>query len=292
MTLQVTRRSGTLRQDAVQGLLCHGRAMTAHRDLTRQNRDLTRQISVVIVAVLALVGAAYGSGAFGGTPTSEAADGALSASATPVAPASAAFSIWSVIYLGLIAYAIWQALPSQRESARQRSMGWLAAGSMALNAAWLLVVQAGSVWLSVVVMAALLVVLVLILERMRATAPAARVETVLVDGTFGLYLGWVTVAAIANVAAAAASSEPGDLGLGATGWSVALLIAAAVIGVAFAVHTGGRLTINLAMAWGLAWIAVGRWQGPLTDRTVAVVAAAAAGVVLLAPIVVGLRRRD
>ena len=265
--------------------MCQGRAMT-------RNRDLTRQISVVVVAVLALVGAAYGSGAFGGTPTAEAADGALSATATPVAPASTAFSIWSVIYLGLIAYAVWQALPAQREDPRQRAIGWLAAASMVLNAAWLLVVQAGSVWGSVVVMAALLIVLVLILERMRATRSSSGVETVLVDGTFGLYLGWVTVAAIANVAAAAASSEPGDLGLGATGWSVVLLCAAAVIGVAYAIHTGGRITINLAMAWGLAWIAVGRWQGPLENGTVAAVAAAAAAVVLLSAIVVKLRRRS
>lgn len=256
-----------------------------------QNRDVTRQVSVVVLAVVALAGAAYGSGAFGGTPTSEAAGGALSATATPVAPATTAFSIWSVIYLGLIAYAVWQALPAQRESPRQRSMGWLAAVSMLLNAGWLLVVQAGSVWLSVVVMAALLTVLVLILERMRAIPSSSRLETVLVDGTFGLYLGWVTVAAIANVVAAVTTSMPGDLGLGATGWSVVLLVIAAVIGIAFAMHTGGRLSINLAMAWGLAWIAVGRWQGPLENSTVASVAAASAVVVLLAAVVVRVRQQ-
>lgn len=255
------------------------------------NRDLTRQVSVLVLAVVAIFGAAWGAGAFGGTPTSEAADGALSASATPVAPGTTAFSIWSVIYLGLIAYAVWQALPAQRESARQRSMGWLAAVSMLLNAGWLLVVQAGSVWASVVVMAALLTTLVMILERMRATPSSSLVETVLVDGTFGLYLGWVTVAAIANVTAALKTAEPGDLGLGATAWSVVLLVVAALISVGFAVHTGGRLAINLAMAWGLAWIAVARWEGPLEDSTVAPVAAAAAAVALLSAVVVRLRRR-
>ena len=256
------------------------------------NRDLTRQISVLVLAVVAIVGAAWGAGAFGGTPTSEAADGALSASATPVAPGSSAFSIWSVIYLGLVGYAVWQALPAQRESARQRSMGWLAALSMLLNAGWLLVVQAGSVWASVVVMAALLVTLVMILERMRATPSSSLVETVLVDGTFGLYLGWVTVAAIANVAAAITTTEPGDLGLGSTGWGVVLVVVAALVAVAYAVHTRGRVAINLAMAWGLAWIAVARWEGPLEDTTVAPVAAGAAAVALLSAVVVRLRRRD
>ena len=140
-------------------------------------------------------------------------------------------------------------------------------------------------------MAALLTTLVMILERMRATPSSSLVETVLVDGTFGLYLGWVTVAAIANVTAALKTAEPGDLGLGATARSVVLLVVAALISVGFAVHTGGRLAINLAMAWGLAWIAVARWEGPLEDSTVAPVAAAAAAVALLSPVVVRLRHR-
>src|SRR3712207_5999999 len=167
-----------------------------------QRPDVVRQAGVLVLAVLATLAAAVGSGAFGGTPIDEAADGALSASATPVAPGSPAFSIWSVIYTGLLAYAVWQALPVQRTDRRQRRTGWLAALSMLLNAALIAVVQAGGLWPSVLVIVALLVVLVAVLRVCLAIPPRTRVEALLVDGTFGLYLGWVTIATIANVAAA------------------------------------------------------------------------------------------
>ncbi len=254
-----------------------------------QRSDIVRQVGVLVLAVLATVGATVGSGAFSGTPIDEAADGALSASATPVAPGSPAFGIWSVIYAGLLAYAVWQALPVRRADPRQRRTGWLAAASMLLNAAWIGVVQAGQLWLSVVVIVALLAVLVRILLVCLAVPPRSTVEALLVDGTFGLYLGWVTIATIANIAAALAASGVGRLGLGPTGWSVVLLAAAAVIGVGYAVSTGGRLAVALALAWGLAWVAVARSTGEPRDAAVAVTAAVASAVTVGSALVVRLR---
>jgi hypothetical protein len=107
-----------------------------------------------------------------------------------------------------------------------------------------------------------------------------RVETLVVDGTFGLYLGWVTIATIANIAAAMAASDVGELGLGATGWSVLLLAAAAVIGLGYAVSTRGRLAVALALAWGLAWVAIARTTDVPRDRAVSVAAGVAAALTL------------
>src|SRR5690606_24653468 len=99
----------------------------------------------------AIVLPSLGSGAHAGALTSEAANGALSADATPFAPAGPAFSIWSVIYAGLLGYAIYQLLPAQRQrssrhAARHASLRPWAAASALLNAAWIGVVQAGVVW--------------------------------------------------------------------------------------------------------------------------------------------------
>ena len=67
--------------------------------------DLARQLTVAVSAVLAVIGSFIGSGAAGGTPVQDAAGGALAADATLIAPGSGAFSIWSLIYFGLLAYA-------------------------------------------------------------------------------------------------------------------------------------------------------------------------------------------
>ena len=52
-------------------------------------------------------------------------------------PAGYAFSIWGLIYLALIAYSIYQVLPSQRDNPRLRQTGWLYVLSCVANIAWL-----------------------------------------------------------------------------------------------------------------------------------------------------------
>ena len=255
---------------------------------TRQDR--VRSGVVTASVVLAIVGSAIGSGAFGGTPIQDAAGGALAADATLLAPGTGAFQIWSVVYLGLIAYAVLQALPSRRTSARHRRIGWLAAASMLLNAAWILSIQAGLLALSVPVIAALLAVLVAIVLRL---GPAEGVvERVIGDGTFGLYLGWVTIATVANVTALLQQGGFTGFGLAPVGWAVAVLVVAVLIGVGTALRDGGRVAPAFALAWGLAWIAIARSAAEPQSAPVAVAAAVAALVVVLVPVAMRLRHRS
>ena len=259
--------------------------------------DRTRQVTVLVGAVVAIVGAAYGSGAFGGQAIQDAAGGALAADATPVAPDGPAFSIWSVIYLGLAVFAVYQVLPRTATDPRLRAVSWWVLASMLLNAAWIGVVQTGVLPLSVLVIAVLVAVLAVILVRLVRTPPTSRVQAVVLDGTVGLYLGWASVATLANVAAALTDAGVGEMALGATGWAVVVVAAGALLAVAYALFAARRpvvaIAIGLAMAWGLGWIAYGRANGPLVDGTVAVAAGVAAGVALLAPVVTTLRaRRD
>ncbi|MFZ3416259.1 tryptophan-rich sensory protein [Arthrobacter sp. 3Tela_A] len=246
--------------------------------------DLARQLTVTASFIICIIGSVIGVGVFGGTPIAEAAGGALSADATYLAPASPAFSIWSVIYTGLGAYTIYQWLPSQRTSNRQRRLGWLVAASLILNAAWILSVQAGSVPLSVVVIAALLVVLALIFARYARSRPDSLLGAVVVDGTLGLYLGWVCVAICANIASALTSGGFDGFGLDPVVWAGIVLAAAAAVGVGLALYGRGRLAPAAALAWGLSWIAVSRVNGELLSTPTAVLAAAAAAVVVIATI--------
>src|SRR5512141_1334085 len=52
-------------------------------------------------------------------------------------PAGYVFSIWGIIYIGWIAFAIYQALPAQKKNARLRRLGCAFALSGVFNAAWL-----------------------------------------------------------------------------------------------------------------------------------------------------------
>lgn len=236
-------------------------------------------IYAATVAV-AIAGAFLGSGALGGTPIKDAAGGWLSADGTVLAPGTGAFSIWSVIYTGLVVHAVIQLLPAWRGSELQRRLRPWAAGSALLNATWIWVVQWGQLLLSVVVIAVLLAVLARTFILILRTPATDRTERLVVGITFGLYLGWVSVATVANISALLASwgAQASD---GATAVvAAAVLAVAAAIGITLAAATGGRLAPAAALAWGLAWIAVGRLDGGMQSVPIAWAAGAAATLVV------------
>ncbi|GAA2171570.1 hypothetical protein GCM10009846_05840 [Agrococcus versicolor] len=249
--------------------------------------DRVRAILVLVAVPATLLGAALGSGLLGGGTAEGVGEGAFAANATPLAPGGPAFSIWSVIYLGLALYGIWQVLPRNHADTRQRRMGWLALASMVLNAAWIVASLMDAVALTVVIIVALLLSLIAIFEVLRRVRPATLVETVVVDGTFGLYFGWVCVATVANVAAWLA-----DMGLRIEEFAIPASIVLAVvaaIGVGVAIRGRGRIGPMLAIVWGVAWIAIARATDEPASIAVAVVAAIVCVVVAATTIAVRVR---
>lgn len=243
--------------------------------------DRVRRWLVTGGAIFMIFGTLFGFGLIG-TPVEQTPGGSLSAEATLLAPAARAFSIWSVIYLGLIGYVVWQWLPANTASPRARRIGWLSSLSMALNGLWLLVVQVSALWLSVVVILALALTLGELMRRLGDPRATGSAEKLLVDGTFGLYLGWVAVATLANATATlvAAGVDPG--GETAEYLAVALLAVGAALGAVLATVLGGRIGVAAAMAWGLFWIAVGRFTGQPASDLAGVAAGIAASVVVVA----------
>jgi hypothetical protein len=252
--------------------------------------DAWRQVAVAVSAVVGVVVAVLGSGAVVGTPIAEVADGALATDSTLVAPAGAAFVIWSVIYVGLLALAVFQLAPSRRDDPRQRAVGWWVAASLLLNAAWVLVIQAELIALSILVIVGLLVVLGVVLVRLTLSRPSSTLEAVLLDGTTGLYLGWVCIATVANTASALVRGGVDAMGDTAIVMAVVVLIVAAIVGLALALATDGRLAPAIGLGWGLAWVAVERIAGEPESMTVAVAAALAAVVTIGSAVVLRVER--
>lgn len=244
------------------------------------SHDRIRQVFVTVSGLLMVLGLLLGTGVLG-TEVEDSAGGSLSAEATLIAPAGPAFSIWSVIYLGLAAYVVWQWLPANTTHERARATGWWAGASMLLNGAWLLVTQQGWLWVSVVVILALAVVLKVVIARLTALPAAGWGDLVAADTTFGLYLGWVAVAACANVAATLVGSGVPATGAVATWVTVALVAVVAGLGLFYAVRFRARLAVALAMAWGLGWVGYGRLGDEPESTTVGVAALAAAVVIVL-----------
>lgn len=248
-------------------------------------RDLTRQIVVISAFCFMIVAAMVGTGLLGGTPVQDLQDGALDADASYLAPARPAFSIWTAIYVGLLAYTVWQALPGQRSRERQRALGWLIAGTMALNGLWLVAAQFGTLPLTVLAIIVLLSLLGVTFHRTVIEPAEGWADRLLVDGVTGLHLGWVTLATVANITAWLTSIGPPEWDDAANLWGVLVLIAVAVIGLGIEAASGWRIAPALALAWGLTWLAVGRLSGEPASGPIGVAALVVAALLLVVAVV-------
>lgn len=251
---------------------------------TQQSRpnDLARQIIVIAAATFMIIAAMVGTGLLGGTAVQDLQGGALDEDGSYLAPASPAFSIWSAIYLGLIAYTVWQALPGQRTKTRQRAIGWWIALTMVLNGLWLVLAQFTTLIATVIGIVVLLVVLGITFRISVETRDAedGLLDALLIDGVTGLHLGWVTLATVANITAWLTQLAPDAWGENATGWGVAVLIVVGLIGLAIAWFSRGRIAPALALAWGLAWLGVARLTGEPVSIGIGVTAIVVGAVVL------------
>jgi benzodiazapine receptor len=210
---------------------------------------------------------------------------------TYVVPAGYAFSIWGLIFALSLAYAVWQMLPAQRENPLLRRVGWLVVIAFAGSTFWQFAFTAGLYAISVALIVTTLVALALAVGRMagwktRLSGP----ERWLVWVACGLYLGWITVATVANVAQSLAAY--GVSGLGAEAWGIVMLIAAGLIAatVTLATRNGGY---PLTVIWALVAAFVARRGPPMVTQSDAVAYAAlgAAAVVALALGVVVVRSK-
>lgn len=255
------------------------------------SRDILRQSVVIAAFVFMIIGDAVGLGAFGGTPIQDAQGGSFSPDASYLTPATTAFGIWTPIYLGLAVYTVWQALPGQRSSARQRAVGWPIAVTMVLNGLWLVTVQFLSIWATVVCIVLLLVALLVAYLRAIRTRRIedGALDAALIDGVTGLHLGWVTLATVANVSAALTATVPAAWEDAASVVGVIVLVVVGAIGLGLSGRFAWRLAPVVSIAWGLTWLGVARLAGDLESAPIAITAFVVAAIVLLVPAILRIR---
>jgi hypothetical protein len=206
-------------------------------------------------------------------------------------PAGYVFSIWGLIYLGLVAFAVFQALPSQRDNPRLRRVGYLFAASCAANIAWLFLWHYEQFVLTLVAMIALLLLLIAIYLRLEiGRAAVSSAERWLVHVPFSIYLGWITVATIANVTTVLDYLGWSGWGTSDETWAVIVLVAAGLIAAAVSL-TRGDVAYSLVIMWALAGIAV-KHAGTSVVSVTAWIVTAFVGVMLVVGVVLKGRRRS
>jgi len=217
------------------------------------SKDTIRQYTNLISAILALtVNVLATTLPLNGQDTGEISDRFQ----VLFVPAGYVFAIWGVIYLGWIAFIIFQFQASQKESTRLRRLGYLFALSNVANAVWLFCWHYNLFGLSVLVMLTLLGLLIASYLRLDVNrSSVTRVEHWSVDVVFSVYLGWITVATVANISDWLYLVEWNGFGISAQSWAVIMLANASLLGLAMALtrRDTGYLSV---LVWAFIGIAV------------------------------------
>ncbi|QUL55482.1 tryptophan-rich sensory protein [Paenibacillus tritici] len=150
---------------------------------------------------------------------------------TDLTPAGYAFSIWSLIYLLLAGFIIYQFRSDTggRDSVQRIGIWFML--SCIFNMGWLLLWHYLYIELSLVVMLLLLISLIVIYRRTRSIADPTTGETWLVKLPFSIYLGWISVATIVNVSVVLVKNNWDGFGLSASLWAVIMLCVGTVLAV-------------------------------------------------------------
>jgi len=254
-------------------------------------KDIIRQVVVVISFLLMIVLNSLASipatspnsiVPLGGKLTGEIAD----LYKVVFVPAGYVFSIWSIIYVGLIAFTIYHSLPSQRTNPLLRNVGWFAVASNLLNGLWIVLWQFMRLYWTVPVMIALLVVLIIIYLRLKiGKEKATNAQRWLVNVPHSIYLGWISVATIANITDFLYKFNEYQLHWSLLGesmgpfWAIVLLAVGVIIAAVMA-FTRKDVAYLAVLVWafagiGLKWLSVNQYQ------PVVIAAFIAAGLVFL-----------
>jgi benzodiazapine receptor len=250
--------------------------------MAANNSGLIKWINIIAFVLTVLVNGLAGSTTLlGGKNTAQISD----ANPTLITPAGYVFSIWGIIYILLGVFVVFQALPSQQGKDFQKRIGWLFALSSLANIVWLFLWQFEYLSFSVVLMFFLLSTLIFIYLRLGIGKSEVKTrEKLAVHVPFSVYLGWITIASIANVAVTLVSVKWDGLGINPETWATLVIIVALLITV-LVITTRKDAAYALVIIWALVGIAV-KQSGEqtivmLTEISAVIVAIALAAAIIL-----------
>jgi hypothetical protein len=183
-----------------------------------------------------------------------------------IVPANYAFGIWGVIYVGLIALGFYQLQPSVRRHPSLIRGGWLLVGATIAQCLWIYLFLARQFSLSVLAMVGIVIPLILFFLDLQAQRRVSSKEWWCLHFPIRVYLGWITVATVVNVALALYAARWSGWGLNPQTWALIMVGTSAAIAALVGLTQRDRV-FPLVVVWALVAIAIRQSQYPLIVLT-------------------------
>jgi len=177
-------------------------------------------------------------------------------------PAGITFSIWGIIYILLALFIVYQLVAAFKEKIKDKGLfekiGIIFFISAILNVGWILAWHYEIVWLSLIIMIMLLASLIVIYLRLKiGKSDSSNSEKVFVHIPFSVYLGWITIATIANVTALLVKMGWDRFGLSEQFWTV-LVIAVGILITLAVLFIRNDIFYSLVVDWAFIGILIKR----------------------------------
>jgi hypothetical protein len=194
-------------------------------------------------------------------------------------PAGITFLIWGVIYLLLLIYSILQFTSADKVTIE--NVSWLFAISCLFNALWIVAWHYGRLPMSLIIMSGLLISLIYI------NMTISHLPTGIIKAAFGVYLGWICIATIANTTALLVRYDWNGFGISQEAWTIIMISIGAIIAI-LALYRFNNPFIGLVVIWAFAGIIIKR---SADFRSIVITAAACIAIVGIITILAFFRKK-
>jgi hypothetical protein len=164
-------------------------------------------------------------------------------------PAGLTFSIWGIIYILLATICVVQFTGGSREP--MMAIGWFFALTCIFNSLWIVCWHYRLIELSLVIMMLLLVTLIFINMQIKGLPFG------IIKAAFGIYIGWICIATIANITALFVDYSWSGFGISEVTWTIIMIVTGLII-TSLAVIRFNNPFIGLAVIWAFIGIAIKR----------------------------------
>jgi len=174
-----------------------------------------------------------------------------------ITPANYAFAIWGVIYIGLICFGIYQFLPPRNQHPNLKSISYFLVSASFAQAVWVYLFLERLFALSVLAMVVILLSLIGAYVQLGYDRSPSQQDRWLLRIPFSVYLGWISVATIVNVALALYNIGWNGWGIAPEIWTVLMLIVSTAISITL-LRSRRDLPFALVLVWAFIAIAIKR----------------------------------
>ncbi|MCF7832427.1 MAG: tryptophan-rich sensory protein [Candidatus Marinimicrobia bacterium] len=207
-------------------------------------------------------------------------------------PTGLTFSIWGLIYLLLFIYVIYALIIALKGTKGVLCIKTQLAFALTclLNGAWIFFWHYKLIGWAECIMLALLITLIYLFQKTGKLESKGFIKTLAVSAPITIYLGWITVATIANTTALLVAKNWGAWGISENVWTITMILIATSITVIMLIKKQ-KLCYSLVIIWAFVGIFIKRYNAEILYKDILFTLSVSLGLLVIVSLYALIKKR-